>query len=60
MRVLLAILCVTCSITSAAAQGNQAADKVPQSTGRTYFPQEEQRQPQGRTGPLETGSGGPC
>jgi len=62
MRVLLATLCVTCSIASAAAQDNQAADKVPgdspQSTGRTYLPQEEQRQPQGRTGPLETGSGG--
>ena len=62
MRVLLAILCVTCSFASAAAQGNQAADQVPgdssHSTGRTQLPQEEQRQPQGRTGPLETGSGG--
>ena len=62
MRVLLAILCVTCAIASAAAQGDQAADKVPgdssQSTGRTYLPQQEQKQPQGRTGPLETGSGG--
>jgi hypothetical protein len=61
MRVVLAILCVTCSIASAAAQNNQAAEvpgDSPQSTGRTYLPQEEQRQPQGRTGPLETGSGG--
>jgi hypothetical protein len=62
MRVLLAILCLTCSIASATAQTHQAADKVPgdssQSTGRTYLPQQEQKQPQGRTGPLETGSGG--
>jgi hypothetical protein len=62
MRALLAILCATCSIASAAAQGNQAADKVqgdsPHSTGRTYLPQEGQMQPQGRTGPLETDSGG--
>jgi hypothetical protein len=62
MRVLLAILCATCSIASATAEGNQAADKVhrdaPYSTGRTYLPQEGQMQPQGRTGPLETGTGG--
>jgi hypothetical protein len=62
MRILLAILCATCWISSAAAQGGQAADKVqgdsPRSDGRTYLPQEGQSQPQGRTGPLETGSGG--
>jgi hypothetical protein len=62
MRILLAVLCATCSISSAVAQGSQAADKVqgdsPSSTGRTYLSQEGQMQPQGRTGPLETGSGG--
>jgi hypothetical protein len=62
MRILLAILCATCWISSSAAQGSQAADKVqgdsPRSSGRTYLPQGGQTQPQGRTGPLETGSGG--
>ena len=61
MRIILTLLCATCWISSAVAQGSQAADKVQgarNSTGRTYLPQEGQMQPQGRTGPLETGSGG--
>ena len=62
MRILLTLLCATCWISSSVAQGSQAADKVQgdsrNSTGRTYLPQEGEMQPQGRTGPLETGSGG--
>lgn len=62
MRILLAILCAASWISSAAAQGHQAADKVqgdsPRSDGRTYLLQQGPMQPQGRTGPLETGSGG--
>jgi hypothetical protein len=62
MRALLAILCATFSIASAAAQNNQDADRVtgdsPYSTGRTYLPTQGQTQPQGPTGPLETTSGG--
>jgi hypothetical protein len=62
MRVLLAIVCATFSIASAAAQNNQPAERVqgdsPHSTGRTYLPTEGQMQPQGPTGPLNTTSGG--
>ena len=62
MRIILTLLCAICWISSAAAQGSQAAEKVQgdsrNSTGRTYPPQEGEMQPQGRTGPLETGSGG--
>jgi hypothetical protein len=62
MRIILTLLCAICWISSAAAQGSQAAEKVQgdsqNSTGRTYLPQEGEMQPQGRTGPLETGSGG--
>jgi hypothetical protein len=62
MRILLAILCATSWISSVEAEGSQTADKVqadsPRSDGRTYLPQAGPMQPQGRTGPLETGSGG--
>ena len=63
MRIILTLLCAICWISSAAAQGSQAAEKVQgdsrNSTGRTYLPQEgREMQPQGRAGPLETGSGG--
>ena len=62
MRIILTLLCAICWISSAAAHGSQAAEKVQgdsrNSTGRTYPPQEGEMQPQGRTGPLETGSGG--
>jgi hypothetical protein len=62
MRVLLAILCATFSIASAAAQNKQDADRVPgdspHSTGRTYLSPQGQMQPQGPTGPLETTSSG--
>jgi len=59
MRILLTLLCATCWISSTAAQGtNKAQGDSENSTGRTYVPQEGQMQPQGPTGPLETGSGG--
>ncbi len=62
MRISLAILCAAVSISSAAAQGGPAPNKVPgdspHSTGRTDLPNDGQAQPQGSTGPLETGSGG--
>ena len=62
MRIILTLLCAICWISSAAAQGSQAAEKVQgdsrNSTGHTYLPQEGEMQPQGRTGRLDTGSGG--
>jgi hypothetical protein len=62
MRVLLVILCALFSIACATAQDNPAGKAAPgdspHSTGRTYLSTEGQRQPQGGTGPLETGSGG--
>ena len=62
MRVLLAILCATFSIASAAAQNTPAEESKPgdspHSTGRTIVPTVGQTQPQGTTGPLETGTGG--
>ena len=54
MRVLLAILCVTCSFASAAAQGNQAADQVPgnssHSTGRTQLGRRSRGSPKAARG----------
>jgi hypothetical protein len=62
MRVLLTILFAMAAIAPAAGQSNQSGKPAPgdspHSTGRTYLSTEGQRQPQGSTGPLETGSGG--
>jgi hypothetical protein len=64
MRIAIAALCLClCGGGSAVAQiqsaPNQPRDS-PQSTGRTIISPETQgvTQPQGRTGPLETGTGG--
>ena len=65
MKIALAALCLLCGLGSAMAQAqapsspNQRGDS-PQSTGRTTISPETQGviQPQGRTGPLETGTGG--
>lgn len=62
MRVAFAALCLACvcGIASAPARADdKPADKSGYSTGRQQTPETTgQRQPQGRTGPLETGSGG--
>jgi hypothetical protein len=63
MRLALAALCVAICTSMASAQAEseqkQPADS-PHSTGRTVLPDENkgQLQPQGRTGPITTGSGG--
>ena len=61
MRIALATVCLAFGATVALAQA-QPADKSadsPHSTGRTVSPDTKgQKQPQGDTGPLDTGSGG--
>ncbi len=65
-RVAFLAVCLLCTTGSVWAQSeNKAPDKSPavnksdQSTGRTVTPQDKgQKQPQGWTGPLTTGSGG--
>jgi len=67
MRTLLVISCLTVFSCTALAQGNQASPQPDQrqpgdsghSTGRTEIPPSgDQQQPQGPTGPINTGSGG--
>ena len=64
MRIMLAAFCVTCSVGLAEAQVSNSGDsgnmgKSTQSTGQTMSPETKgQLQPQGWTGPLETGTGG--
>lgn len=67
MRTLLVISCLTFLTGAALAQGNQASPQNEQrqpgdsghSTGRTEIPPSgDQMQPQGPTGPINTGSGG--
>lgn len=67
MRIMLAAFCVTCSVGLAEAQVSNSGtvsnsgdtDKSAQSTGQTTSPETKGRlQPQGWTGPLETGTGG--
>ena len=63
MRLILAALCVAACTSTASAQ-TQSEVKQPgdsqHSTGRTVMPDDNkgQLQPQGRTGPISTGSGG--
>jgi hypothetical protein len=61
MRLMLAALCVatSASVASAQTQSEQPADSQ-HSTGRTVLPNDNngQLQPQGWTGPINTGSGG--
>ena len=63
MRLTLAVLCVAVCTSMASAQ-TQSEQKQPahsqHSTGRTVLPDDNkgQLQPQGRTGPITTGSGG--
>jgi hypothetical protein len=64
MRIAYAALCVClcgggCAVAQTQSAPNQPGDS-PQSTGRTIISPETQgvAQPQGRTGPLETGTGG--
>ena len=63
MRLILAALCVAVCTSMASAQ-TQSENKQPgdsqHSTGRTVLPDDSQGQPQpqGRTGPITTGSGG--
>jgi hypothetical protein len=61
MRLMLAALCVatSASVASAQTQSEQPAD-AQHSTGRTVLPNDNngQLQPQGWTGPINTGSGG--
>src|SRR5258707_2866084 len=65
MRLILAALCVAACTSMASAQ-TQSEVKQPgdsqHSTGRTVLPDENkgQLQPQGWTGPITTGSGGPA
>jgi hypothetical protein len=64
MRFTLAALCVATCVSMASAQ-TQSEEKQPgdsqHSTGRTVLPDDNkgQLQPQGWTGPITTGSGGP-
>jgi hypothetical protein len=64
MRTVFLATCLTCSISIAWAQDHKvpdqkAPDKSEYSTGRTVTPDNKgQLQPQGWTGPLETGTGG--
>ena len=67
MRAFLAVSCLAFMTCTALAQGNQAAPQPDQrkpgdsghSTGRTEIPASgDQQQPQGPTGPINTGSGG--
>ena len=62
MRALFIILFAIVAIAPASAQSNSAGKPAPgdspHSTGRTYLPTDAHSQPQGSTGPLETGSGG--
>jgi hypothetical protein len=63
MRLTLAVLCVAVCSSMASAQ-TQSEQRQPvdseHSTGRTMLPDDDKRQPQpqGRTGPITTGSGG--
>lgn len=62
MRVAFVAFCLACigGITSAPARADdKPADKSDYSTGRQHTPETTgQKQPQGWTGPLETGTGG--
>jgi hypothetical protein len=67
MRALVALFCLTFLTGAVLAQGNQAPPQTEQrqpgdsshSTGRTEQPSSgNQQQPQGPTGPINTGSGG--
>ena len=62
MRVMLAVLCATFAIATAAAQGNQPSGKKQgessHSTGETHMSTQGQMQPQGPTGPSGTTTGG--
>ena len=62
MRVVFIALCLVCFGTFASASASaddKPADKSGYSTGRQQTPETTgQKQPQGWTGPLETGSGG--
>jgi hypothetical protein len=67
MRILIAVSCFALFGCSALAQGNQASPQIDRrqpsdsehSTGRTEVPMGDgQKQPQGPTGPINTGSGG--
>jgi hypothetical protein len=62
MRILLVIILSAAAVASAAAQGNQSQPSPSgHSSGQTYLPshqQHEEVQPQGRTGPLDTTTGG--
>jgi hypothetical protein len=59
MRVMLAALCLVVGVAGASAQATNPPPDSPQSTGRTVLPDTKgQMQPQGPTGPINTGSGG--
>jgi hypothetical protein len=61
MRIVLLAACLACSgLAGAQAQrDNNATDKSEHSTGSTLTPETKgQLQPQGRTGPIDTGGGG--
>jgi hypothetical protein len=64
MRIAIATLCFVLCAGSASAQNPPAQTPgatSPDSTGRTVLPPESKgvQQPQGKTGPIDTGSGGP-
>jgi hypothetical protein len=59
MRVMLAALCLVVGVAEVSAQATTPTRDSSQSTGRTVSPPTQgQMQPQGPTGPLNTGSGG--
>ena len=62
MRILVVMILSAAAVSGAAAQGNESKGSTSgQSSSETYLPshqQHEEVQPQGRTGPLDTTSGG--